>query len=94
MNAGQVVPIIVALVSGLLAYFIQNAIANKSKSGSPRTAEAETVFSEMRQIKDEYKEELKAARARITELEKRVDELEDLLAGRRDDERRAHGQGS
>ena len=83
MSAGQTVPIIVALVTGLLAYLVQAAIVNKAKSGSPRTAEAETVFSEMRQIKDEYKSELLAARSRIGELEKRVDELERLLSGRR-----------
>lgn len=83
MDIGPAIPIIVALVSGVLAYLVQNALANKSKSGSPKTAEAETLFSEMRSLMKEYREERDAARGRIIELEKRVEELEALLAGRR-----------
>jgi F0F1-type ATP synthase membrane subunit b/b' len=76
-------PITLAVVTGVLAWFGQSALARRTKSGSPRTAEAETLFSEMRALKDDYKQQLQAAQAelktakqRITELERRVTDLE------------------
>lgn len=76
-------PIALAVVTGVLAWFGQSALARRTHSGSPRTAEAETLFAEMRALKDDYKQqlqhaqaELKVAQNRITELERRVTGLE------------------
>ena len=83
------VPLAVALIGGVIAWLGSSALARRAKSGSPRTAEAETLFSELRQLKDDYKEELeayreenKALRGRVSELEKRLGELERYVPGR------------
>jgi flagellar biosynthesis/type III secretory pathway M-ring protein FliF/YscJ len=88
----SLIPLAVALVGGIIAWIGSSALARRAKSGSPKTAEAETLFSELRQLKDDYKEELesyreenKALRLRVNELEKRLAELERSLPRREAD---------
>ena len=72
-------PLAVALAGGIVAWFGQSALARRTKSGSPKTAEAETLFEELGQLKDEfkaerdfYREENKMLRLKIAELEARL----------------------
>jgi polyhydroxyalkanoate synthesis regulator phasin len=77
-----VAPLVVGLAAAVITWLGSTALARRAKSGRPGTLEAEVLFTELRALKDEYKSDLGVARGRITELERRVAELESKLAAK------------